>query len=481
MPFKNEHAARQAPAEGFDRIRRVKPDGWPDGLEAVFGFKGESSTILSIRANSKLWSPEKFKAWLDEHDAKANVEEAKADEADLDGVTWDDVGSQDAAEERSRRWDRGVLGKVKVNRSTGFVRVPATLTRCGVLLYTRADGSTRRELRHPEHVYDERSLDSLRGAPVTDQHPRVPVTRENAKQLSIGFTGDDCGDDRRDDYLVRGSLTVTDGKFVKGTLTRPEKCEVSCGYDQVFVARPGVWNGPNGPERFDGIQTEILYNHVAIVPKGRAGPDVRLHLDAADAAEADQRDQHKGARTMASISIGGVTFSDVDPALAAAIVADQKTRDDTTDTERKRADAAEAKADQADKDLEETKAKALDETQVAEKVAERVAFIERVRTLDGVDTETVAKLATLTIDEARRVVLSKLDSKLDLEGKSDAYIEARFDAAIESAEKREDRTDSTARKLAGVKSSAPDRSKVQDEINTKLNTLDAAWEGRPAN
>lgn len=76
MPFPNEHAARQlAPVEGAE-FRRVHPEGWPEGIDAIFQVQGEESAIQSIRADRKKWSVEDFERWLKDGGFKKDVEVA---------------------------------------------------------------------------------------------------------------------------------------------------------------------------------------------------------------------------------------------------------------------------------------------------------------------------------------------------------------------------------------------------------------------
>ena len=69
MPFDTEHTARQHDPEGYERFRRMHPDGFPDGVDAILGVKeGGGSEIQSLRFDSSLWTPERAKEWLKEHD-----------------------------------------------------------------------------------------------------------------------------------------------------------------------------------------------------------------------------------------------------------------------------------------------------------------------------------------------------------------------------------------------------------------------------
>ena len=76
MPFPNEHAARQTEPSVYDEFRRFTPKGAPAGLSMILGLKEGKSEVQSIRADSSKMSAAEFAKWLQEHDFKADVEEA---------------------------------------------------------------------------------------------------------------------------------------------------------------------------------------------------------------------------------------------------------------------------------------------------------------------------------------------------------------------------------------------------------------------
>ena len=77
MPFANEHAARQVDPSAFSDFRRFTPKGFPEGLSVILGLKdGGDSQIQSIRADKDKFTVSEFKKWLEDHDFKADIEEA---------------------------------------------------------------------------------------------------------------------------------------------------------------------------------------------------------------------------------------------------------------------------------------------------------------------------------------------------------------------------------------------------------------------
>lgn len=174
---------------------------------------------------------------------------------------------------RAQRFDAGELSSPK-RLPNGFLRADSFLTRAGVFVYRNLDGSERREYRPPDVVFSEDSLDTLRMTALTMGHPSRPVTADNARGLSIGSVGQDV---RREGDRVRATITVTDGESI-GTMARGRR-QLSCGYWATVENVSGV---TEDGEEYDAIQREIVYNHVAVVDRGRAGPDVAARLDAYD-------------------------------------------------------------------------------------------------------------------------------------------------------------------------------------------------------
>jgi len=161
----------------------------------------------------------------------------------------------------------------------GYLRVWCKAARVGIQTYTRSDGSQTREYRPSEEVSKPESLASFGMKPVTWTHPPERVDSSNSSLYRKGFSGSNV---RFTDGFVEVALLVEDQDTVQKVLAG-EAAEVSAGYTVDYDPTPGVT--PEG-ERYDGIQRNIQVNHIAIVRKGRAGPEVRLLLDHMDAADA---------------------------------------------------------------------------------------------------------------------------------------------------------------------------------------------------
>lgn len=173
----------------------------------------------------------------------------------------------------------------------GFAVVPARVTRTGVFEYKRADGSTVRELRHPDDVFAPDHIASVEQAPVTIGHPAEHVSPSNVRALEVGV----ARDARRDGNFVAATLSVRDAAAI-AKVERGELRELSLGYQLYIDRTPGVYEGA----RYDQRQIGLRVNHIALLPPGggRAGRDVCLRLDSSAALLAVATTFHEGALSM---------------------------------------------------------------------------------------------------------------------------------------------------------------------------------------
>lgn len=305
--------------------------------------------------------------------------------------------------------------------SDGRLRADGRLTRTGVFVYRDASGHERREYRPPEEVFHEDSLASFSMAPVTDDHPPESVDASNARKYAVGSVGESL---RRDGDHVAAALVVYDA----ATIAKMErgKVQLSCGYIADVADEPGV--SPAG-ERYDAVQRNIRGNHVAIVDIGRAGPGACVRMDAA---------------VMVAPEDGALPRGDamnLEQALAALAATNEK-----LGAEKARADAAEAaladtktRADKAEADRDVAAAELTKERQARKDADDSIA--PRVRARVALETAALAvlgreaKLDALSDRDIRTAVVKKVDAVELGADRSDAYVEARFDSALERADK----------------------------------------------
>lgn len=295
---------------------------------------------------------------------------------------------------------------------SGGLRIPARVTRVGVLQYSDAEGNTWGELRPSEEVFAEDSLATLRMAPVTDLHPGALVTPETWRTLAKGHVADDV---RRDGEYVAASVCVLDADEIELVRSR-QRVEVSCGYECDVDETPGVHEGI----AYRAIQRNIRYNHLGLGPQGwgRAGSSVALRMDGAavsvqgidtpmnaphariDSKTAASADTTRNGARMKTIKIRGKTFRlDADEEMAEA----QKTADAMGDEVAKGADLG-AQLDAATAALTEAlKTVAQLKAEMAIKSAATPAPVTEENVPEEVQDSLVSKrLALLT--SARKVL-----------------------------------------------------------------------------
>jgi len=312
--------------------------------------------------------------------------------------------------------------------------VPAFVTRTGVLTYRRADGTVVRELRHPDEVFRPESLETLRGAPVTVGHPGGGlewVDPENAAQHEVGVVSDG----KREGNYVDARLSVRRADAI-GRIQKKELVEVSAAYDSDVIAGAGTYEGA----AYDQRQTNIVYNHVALLApgKGRAGSDVRMRADSADAvlvgeghsaalpgppASADLKSGAvapvEGTMTTRKLRVDGVEYEL--PETAAGVLEKAVTE---RDDHKKRADSAEAVRDQLKADL----AKATDPKAVSGLVTARVTLERNAAKVLGADK----RFDGLTDREVHIEVLKVASPDFKTESRTDDAISAAFEYALTS-------------------------------------------------
>lgn len=123
-----------------------------------------------------------------------------------------------------------------------------------------------RLLRDPEEL--RKAAPTFNNKPVLNKH--LPFTVVNPpKESIVGSTGTDA---RFEAPYLYNSMGIHDLDSIMGVETERQK-EISSSYRYRLDLTPGVYEG----EAYDGVMRDIVCNHVAIVPSGRAGPDVFVY------------------------------------------------------------------------------------------------------------------------------------------------------------------------------------------------------------
>ncbi len=371
----------------------------------------------------------------------------------------------------SCRYDFSPIEKYEVTPE-GYLRAWASIARTGIQLYTDADGSVRREYRPETEVASPDSLASFAGKAITSEHPPVLLDADNTKDYQVGFSGTQVV---YDNGFVKAVMTITDKDTIE-RIMRGDAREVSAGYRVNYDPTPGV---TDSGEHYDGIQKEILGNHIAVVRRGRAGPQVKLHLDRQDAADPSLIPNNEDPSMTAKVNFDGAEF-EVTESVALAITKeredakmsfeDMKKKYDAMMSEASKmkeemdamekemqgkCDAAEGRADALAEQVEELSAElaAAKEINLDSMVEERVALIEKAKpVLDSAYAFAGKTAREVMVDSIKAV----RGDELDLSEKSDDYVQAMFDTLSEGR-KDSATTDELRKAVASIASpkSAP--------------------------
>ena len=385
------------------------------------------------------------------------------------------------------RIDKGGRITSKVDEN-GYLRIDGVVAHVGILEYMDEDGSIIREFVPEETLFDEESLKSLAGAPVTLQHPPVMVTPSNYKEYSQGSVN---GMPKRDgDNLVASMLVI--GNEALHAVEYEGVSELSPGYSVDLDETPGEWQG----QKYDRVQRNRRYNHQAIVDAARGGSICSLRFDGANVPNNEDN-------SMTQIKLpGGGTVEVADAATAATInaaIAKQGKRLDSATGQLKKlvkaiapklkldADTVMTESDDENKDeVVEVDVPAVENavTSVSEAVDNLQAQLDELadavnadvdtesmdadseedKTDEDTDTDPEQKTDSLSkmlriIEDAKKLKpgISHMDGKrvktareiqvealiaaksgFNADGKSDAYISGRFDAAVDGLKNRTD-------------------------------------------
>ncbi|MFC3227340.1 DUF2213 domain-containing protein [Marinibaculum pumilum] len=358
------------------------------------------------------------------------------------------------------RYDKGEVKGAASRTDEGYVRAEAIVTRTGVFDYRNADGSVRRELRHPDQVFERASLDTMKMIPIVNGHPAQQlVNASNSKDLAIGHTGETITVDGR---YVLAPLVVTSADGVEAI--DGGRRELSLGYTVELVREDGEYGG----QRYTHRQTRIRYNHLALVDRARAGAAARINLDGESAAQIDEEESRSmGEKTLKTVTLDGIDY-EAAPEVANALAKAQARADEaeeklkTVEPER---DQLKAKLDAATEELETLK-KADHSEAVAKAVAARIGLERAAAKVLPADT----KLDGKTDREVMEAVILAKSPKANLDGQTDVYVQARFDAVIEGLPDGKaigEQRKAAAEKVTGeVKADAAEeaRQKAQDEM-----------------
>jgi hypothetical protein len=163
---------------------------------------------------------------------------------------------------------------ISTRRKTGdgYLVAEARAARTGVQVYGgfevgKPDMPVVRVYRPHDEVFNPASLGTYAHKPITVGHPPQGVTADTWKKFSVGHTSNEAA---QDGIFVRVPMMLADAAAIRELESGTK--EVSVGYNCSLSWEAGSANG----EAYDAIQRGIRVNHVALVPKGRAGSECRI-------------------------------------------------------------------------------------------------------------------------------------------------------------------------------------------------------------
>ena len=377
------------------------------------------------------------------------------------------------------RYDVAPIDKYELTPE-GYLRAWATIARTGVQHYTDADGSIRREYRPEGEVASPESLASFAGKAITLEHPPVLLDSANTKDYQIGFSGTEVV---YDNGFVRAVMTITDDEAIK-RIMRGDAKEVSAGYRVNYEATPGV---TDSGENYDGIQKEISGNHIAVVRRGRAGPQVKLHLDRLDAADPSLFTPIEEPSMTAKVNFDGAEF-EVTESVALAVTKEREDAKKSYEDMKKmydgmmskasemkeemdamqkdmqgKTDSAEGRADALAEEVESLKLDldAAKQVNVDSLVEERIALIDKART----SLDSAFDFAGKSAREIMEASIKAVRGDADLSERSDDYVTAMFDTLAESAPRGDSASTEELRKaVASIASPMSAPSSYMDKL-----------------
>lgn len=302
----------------------------------------------------------------------------------------------------------------------GYLTGSAIATRTGVFEYVLPDGTIQKQLRHPDDVLNEDSLATLKLKPVTDDHPRELVNADNASRYSVGMTGENV-------QIQGGNVAITFNVTNKDTIQKVrknQKRELSLGYNLDLVDEAGEYEGQPYTHR----QTNIRYNHLAIVQRGRAGAMARINMDGvAVQLHHDHVEDNNMDKPLSTVNLDGIDYQTAPEVKNALEKAQSSVKEVQTNL-----DAMQAKHDEALASLEAYK-KEFNADSIAQAVSERIALMAdaaKVVNLDG--------LQGMSEREIKEAVIKSKHADINLDGKSDDYVNARYDVVMEAVPSQQD-------------------------------------------
>jgi hypothetical protein len=283
----------------------------------------------------------------------------------------------------------------------GFMVAQVKIARTGIQEYRAGEiGMTDRSAndvvriyRPADQVFAKDSLHSFSNIDLTINHPKGMVDSKNWRDLAAGNTGEGV---LRDGEFLSVPIILKDQTAIDAV--KAGKRELSVGYTCDLDMTPG--QTPSG-EAYDGVQTNIRANHLALCDTARGGPELRIP------------DSKEPTMTLKTILVDGLSVETTDAAEKAIV----KLQGQVV--------AVTSAKDTADADNIKLKAEAV------AKDAEIVALKQKVEDskLSPAQLRDAAKAYGLTIAKAKAAGATVTDAMSELDIKKAVVTAKMGDAA----------------------------------------------------
>lgn len=355
----------------------------------------------------------------------------------------------------------------------GYLVAEAFAVRTGIQMYAASElglvGDEAIPVWRPEdEVRSPASLATFSHAPITLGHPADNVTDANWKDLAKGEVSTEA---TWDGNKIKLPLIVKDAEAIAAIEAGTR--ELSAGYMCALEFADGVT--PEG-EAYRAIQRNIRINHLAVVPKGRAGSECRIgDTDARWGAfpiTIDRKDERMtGNVSTRTVLIDGLSVETTDAGAQAleklqGVIADKE----KAITDAKAAhDAAIAAKDEEigalKADLKKAKDAEMTPERLSAMVADRVALESTIKAIDaGIKTAGVSDA-----DLRKAAVAKKLGDDM-VDGASDAEISGMFKAVAKDVKPKDPVASALASGTPTTDADLTDADKAYAENIAHLNT-----------
>lgn len=307
----------------------------------------------------------------------------------------------------------------------GFLVAEAKVARTGIQLYTadelNMEGGDKiiRVYRPPEEVFAADAMASYAHRPVTLEHPKAMIDATNWKEFAKGQTGDDV---LRDGEFVRVPLMLMD----KATIDewKGGKRELSMGYTMdLDIVDSTQHETPDG-EPYDAIQRNLRMNHLALVSRARGGSQLRLGDDKPE-------DSSMSDVKLTTVTVDGLSVETTDAGAQAISklmteLADARSAAGLAQTTHDSALAAkDVELATKDAEIETLQGTQLSDADIDKRVNDRADLIATAKQI--ADKDYTGK----SDSDIRKMAVAAVLGQDAIEGKADAYIQARFDILSE--------------------------------------------------